>query len=130
MLIYLLIVLKKIMFCYCRVFKEFYIILVKFILKWFLEFFIICFKDIVKSMEFVVFGVRFFLRRVFKFDERKDLLDRFIVFKKISRKLVVWIVKFFFGLKGKVLLYLMNLDCNWYLYNYVFKFIELKFRLY
>lgn len=117
--IYLLIVFRKIIFCYFRVFKEFYIILVKFILKWFLEFFIICFKDIVKSMEFVVLGVRFFFRRVFKFDERKDLLDRFIVFNKISRKLVVWIVKFFFGLKGKVLLYLMYLDCDWYLCIYI-----------
>lgn len=117
--IYLLIVFRKIIFCRFRVFKEFYIILVKLILKWFLEFFIICFKDIVKSMEFVVLGVRFFFRRVFKFDERKDLLDRFIVFNKISRKLVVWIVKFFFGLKGKVLLYLMNLDCDWYLCIYI-----------
>lgn len=126
----MLIVIEKIIFCYFRVFKEFYIILVKLILKWFLEFFIICLKDIVKSMEFVVFGVCFFFRRVFKFDERKDLLDRFIVFNKISKKLVVWIVKFFFGLKGKVLLYLMNLDCDWYLCNYVFIFLELKFCLY
>lgn len=122
--IYLLIVFRKIIFCYFRVFKEFYIILVKFILKWFLEFFIICFKDIVKSMEFVVFGVRFFFRRVFKFDERKDLLDRFIIFNKISKKLVVWIVKFFFGLKGNVLLYLMNLDYDLYLCIYIIMYLN------
>lgn len=120
----MLIFIEKIIFCYFRVFKEFYIILVKLILKWFLEFFIICLKDIVKSMEFVVFGVRFFFRRVFKFDERKDLLDRFIVFNKISRKLVVWIVKFFFGLKGKVLLYLMNLDCDLYLCIYIIMYLN------
>uniref|UniRef100_K1QWW9 Tubulin--tyrosine ligase n=1 Tax=Magallana gigas TaxID=29159 RepID=K1QWW9_MAGGI len=76
-----------------RVFKEFYTTSAKPIPKWLPESFIICPKDIAKSMESPAPGARPLPRRVSKPDERKDLLDRSTVLNKTSKKPVVWIAK-------------------------------------
>lgn len=84
-----------------RVFKEFYTTSAKPIPKWLPESFIICPKDIAKSMESAAPGARPLPRRVSKPDERKDLVDRSTVLNKTSRKPVVWIAKSSSGSKGE-----------------------------
>lgn len=100
------------MSCHFRVFKEFYTTSAKPIPKWLPESFIICPKDIAKSMESAAPGARPLPRRVSKPDERKDLLDRSTILNKTSKKPVVWIAKSSSGSKGNALSYLMNLDCD------------------
>lgn len=85
-----------------RVFKEFYTTSAKTIPKWLPESFIICPKDIAKSMESAAPGARPLPRRVSKPDERKDLLDRSTILNKTSKKPVVWIAKSSSGSKGNV----------------------------
>lgn len=101
---------KKIMSCHFRVFKQFYTTSAKPIPKWLPESFIICPKDIAKSMESATPGARPLPRRVSKPDERKDLLDRSTILNKTSKKPVVWIAKSSSGSKGKAISYF-----NWWI---------------
>lgn len=115
------------MSCYFRVFKQFYTTSAKPIPKWLPESFIICPKDIAKSMESATPGARPLPRRVSKPDERKDLLDRSTVLNKTSKKPVVWIAKSSSGSKGKAISFLMNWDCDCliFCFNFLAAFSDL-----